>query len=213
MKKIAIYGAGGLGREVACLINIINDVSPKWDIIGFFDDGISKGTSNEYGSVLGGIDVLNSWNEKLSVIIAIGSPVHVKGVFSKINNTNIDFPNIIAPGLVYLDKKNIKIGMGNIIGVGSLLSCNVVVGDFNLFNGFVSVGHDTIIGSYNTIMTATRISGDVVIGNNNFFGVSSVVLQQAKIGNQTVIGSNSVILKKTKDGVTYYGNPAKIVYY
>ena len=62
-------------------------------------------------------------------------------------------------------------------------------------------------------MTATRISGDVVIGNNNFFGVSSVVLQQAKIGNQTVIGSNSVILKKTKDGVTYYGNPAKIVYY
>ena len=30
MKNIAIYGFGGLGREVACLINSVNDVNPEW---------------------------------------------------------------------------------------------------------------------------------------------------------------------------------------
>ena len=38
MKKIAIYGAGGFGKEVACLINRINANGGDWQLIGFFDD-------------------------------------------------------------------------------------------------------------------------------------------------------------------------------
>ncbi|MDR1459358.1 MAG: serine acetyltransferase, partial [Bacteroidales bacterium] len=47
MKDIAIYGAGGLGREIACLIRHINENEPTWNLIGFFDDGKAKGSSNE----------------------------------------------------------------------------------------------------------------------------------------------------------------------
>ncbi len=36
--NIAIYGAGGFGKEVACLIDRINDNGGKWNLIGFFDD-------------------------------------------------------------------------------------------------------------------------------------------------------------------------------
>ena len=38
MKDIAIFGAGGFGREVACLIKRINEKEPTWRFIGFFDD-------------------------------------------------------------------------------------------------------------------------------------------------------------------------------
>ena len=38
MKDIAIYGAGGFGREVACLIKRINEKAPTWNFIGFFDN-------------------------------------------------------------------------------------------------------------------------------------------------------------------------------
>lgn len=38
MKDIAIYGAGGFGREVACLLNAINANDAIWNLIGFFDD-------------------------------------------------------------------------------------------------------------------------------------------------------------------------------
>lgn len=50
MKDIAIYGAGGFGREIACLIMIINGSleQPEWNLIGFFDDGRHKGERNEY---------------------------------------------------------------------------------------------------------------------------------------------------------------------
>ena len=38
MKDIAIYGAGGFGREVACILEKINEVEPKWHLVGFYDD-------------------------------------------------------------------------------------------------------------------------------------------------------------------------------
>ena len=38
MNDIAILGAGGFGREIACLIDKINQNKPQWNLIGFFDD-------------------------------------------------------------------------------------------------------------------------------------------------------------------------------
>ena len=38
MKDIAIYGAGGFGREVASLIKRINRIENQWNFVGFFDD-------------------------------------------------------------------------------------------------------------------------------------------------------------------------------
>ncbi|MFK2343222.1 hypothetical protein ACIXN4_22170 [Bacteroides fragilis] len=35
MKNIAIYGAGGYGQEVACLIKAINAIECQWNLIGF----------------------------------------------------------------------------------------------------------------------------------------------------------------------------------
>ena len=39
MEKIVIYGAGGFGRELAYLIELINEKKPTYDLIGFIDDG------------------------------------------------------------------------------------------------------------------------------------------------------------------------------
>lgn len=214
MRDIAIFGAGGLGREIACLISMINEEAPIWNFIGFFDDNPDlKGTSNTYGKILGGTDLLNAWAESLDLVLAMGNPGAVKHVSERIANPRINFPNLIAPGTTFLDRDNITFGRGNIICVGCSFSCNVHVGDFNLFNGFVSVGHDVTIGSFNAFMPAVRISGEVQIGEENFFGCSAVVLQRVKIGRQTTIGANGTVFRKTKDGNTYWGNPATIVKY
>jgi sugar O-acyltransferase (sialic acid O-acetyltransferase NeuD family) len=213
MKKIAIYGAGGFGREVACLIRKINEQSPEWELIGFFDDGVEKGAKNEYGVVLGGLDEVNSYPEELAIVIAIASPKIVERIVSNISSSKISFPNIISPDVTFLDKNNFLIGIGNIISFHSVISCNVSIGNFNIFNGFVNVGHDTTIGNYNSIMPAVKISGEVKIGNRNFLGVNSVILQQIVIGKDTVVGANSLIIRKTKDGMTYVGSPASIIKY
>ena len=199
MDEIAVYGAGGLGKEVACLINAINDNFFRWKLIGFFDDGIPKGYNvSHYGTVMGGIDELNSWKERLAVVISIGSPAVVNRIVEMIKNKNVYFPNLIHPCIRISDKETFKIGRGNIIKHDCGFSCDVSIGDFNLFNGGVVLGHDIIIGSYNVFMPDVRISGETVIGDNNFFGVGAISLQRIVIGDGVKLGAASVLMRSPR---------------
>ena len=210
MKDIAIYGAGGLGREIACLLRHINETEgEKWNLVGFFDDGKEIGYNNGYGVILGGMNELNSYQAPLSLAIAIGSPKTLKLLVSKITNQNVEFPNIIAPNVLFFDKTSTTMGEGNIITFGCRLSCNTHIGDFNILNGNVSLGHDTSVGNYNVFMPEARLSGEVKVGDLNLLGGRCFVAQQVKIGANTTIGAGSIVLRKTKDNSLYIGNPAK----
>ena len=195
MKDIAIYGAGGFGREVACLINAINEVEQKWNFIGFFDDGLEKGTENIFGEILGGIEELNSWNKELNIVFSIANPEILKKLVENIHNDNILFPNLVAPNVNFFHKDSLQIGQGNILFFGTRVSCEVKIGNFNLLNGFVSLGHDVTIGDFNVLGPMVRLSGNVTINDENFFGVQSIVLQGLKMGNKTKVGANSVIIR------------------
>ena len=73
MKDLLIYGFGGFGHEVACLVNHINKEKPTWNLIGYIDDGVPVGTLCKFGKVLGNCDTLNEWNKPVSVVISIGN--------------------------------------------------------------------------------------------------------------------------------------------
>ena len=208
--KIAIYGAGGFGKEVACLLNKINEEEPLWELVGFFDDGIEIGKEvSHFGKVLGGINELNAWPTELSVAFTIGNPKTVEMLVSNVTNPKIQFPNIIAPTVYFADPETFKIGKGNIIQKHCSFSCDVTIGDFNVMDGADVFGHDDVVGSFNVFMPAMRISGEVTIGDGNFFGVGSIILQQIKVGNNIRLGAASVLMRKPKDGHLYMGNPAK----
>jgi sugar O-acyltransferase (sialic acid O-acetyltransferase NeuD family) len=213
MQDIAIYGAGNAGRELACLLRMINKDSPTWNLIGFYDDVHDIGYCNEYGVVLGGINELNAITRPLAVAIANGSPRGLRKIVEGITSPLVEFPNIISPTTVIWDENNITLGRGNIIGMGCSLSCNVKIGNFNLLNGGISLGHDTVIGDFNAIMPCVRISGNVDIGNGNILGTSVIVIEKKSIGNDVTIAPGSVVIRKPKDGNTYIGNPATIVKY
>ena len=206
MKDIAIYGFGGFGKEVACVIQAINRIEPTWNLIGFFDDGHVEGEENRYGKVLGGMDVVNRYPQKLSVVMAIASPCVLQKLTKEIIN-----PNIIAPNVLFFDWESVVMGQGNVITYGGRVSCGVKFGDFNLLNGCVSLGHDVQMGNYNMLQPEVRVSGESMIGDSNFFGVRSTILQGIKIGNNTCIGAGSVVIRKTKDCMHYFGNPAKLI--
>ena len=213
MKDIAIYGAGGFGREVACLIKQINDAQkePYWNLIGFFDDNESiKGNMvSHFAPCLGGIDTLNAWDRPISIVVSVGSSKAMLSIVSRINNLNVEYPNIIHPSFSVNDVETFQIGKGNIIQGGCAATCDVSIGDFNVLNGSIVLGHDVKIGNYNCFMPAIRVSGEVNIGDCNFFGVGSIILQQIKIGNNVRLGAGSVLMTKPKDGKLYMGNPAK----
>ena len=177
MKDILIYGFGGFGHEVACLINHINEVAPTWNVLGYIDAGVEPGTECKYGKVLGNCDVLNAWDRPVSVVIAIGSCKALEIVSKRITNPNVDFPNIVAPNVFFFDKESVTMGRGNVVTFGCRLSCNTHLGDFNVLNGNISLGHDARLGNYNVLFPETRISGQTTVGDRNFFGARVFVAQ------------------------------------
>ena len=211
MKDIAIFGAGGFGREIACLINRINAQQPStWNLIGFFDDDEKiLGAWNEYGKVLGGMDALNQWDKPLDLVIAIGNPSILELLVVKIQNHNISFPNLIDPNVEFMDKEHVEMGRGNVICMRCTISTNVKFGNFNLLNVAVGVGHDASFGSYNVVMPNVNISGGVAIGDSNLFGVKSTVLQYLKVGDRVKIGACSLLMRNAKSDNLYFGIPAE----
>lgn len=210
MKDIAIYGAGGFGKEVACILNKINEIQPTWNLVGFFDDGIIPSTQiSHFGSVLGGCDALNAWSSEIAVAFAIGSPKIIELLVGKIHNVKVTFPNIIHPDVFFADPLSLKMGKGNVIVRGCSFSVDVTIGDFNQLNSISALAHDVKVGSYNVFMPLTRVSGEAQIGNNNIFGLNTLILQGIKIGSQVRTGPGAVLMTKPKEGNLYMGNPAK----
>lgn len=211
MKNIAIYGAGGLGREIASSLSKFFPNDEPRQLIGFFDDGKRIGeVISHFGNCLGGINELNSWPSPLEIALCFGDGNTSKIVQNKIFNDKISFPNLIHCDFNILDFDTLKIGKGNIITGGCCVTTNIVIGDFNLLNGNVVFGHDVHIGSYNTFMPGCRISGGVTIGDCCLFGSMSFVKQCLIIGNNVRLSPLSPLLKNPKDDSLYIGNPAKI---
>ena len=207
MKKIIIYGSGGFGREVHQLIDIINNKTKTWDFIGYIDDYKESGAIINNKRVLGNLDFLNKIIEDVKLVFASATPHSLFEIKSKIVNKKIKYPNLIHPD-VYFDEQFNKIGKGNIITTGCLFTRNIELGDFNLFNTRVCIGHDNLIGSYNVFQPNTQISGNIIIGNRNFFGVNSLVLAKKKIGNDNNVGAGSMLIKNIKNDGSYFGVPA-----
>lgn len=212
MKQIALYGAGGLGREVAAVLNTLTYCNPEgWELVGFFDDGRTKGEMvGHYGPVLGGMADLNAWPTPLCVALCFGSARTLEVVSGKITNPLVEFPNLVSKDLFVADSETFKLGRGNIIHGCCVFTTDVTIGSFNLFNGTVTVGHNTQIGDYNVFMPGCRISGDVTMSNGCLIGTMAFVKQGLRIPDGVTLSPLSPLLTNPKAHNTYVGNPARL---
>lgn len=210
-KKIAVFGAGGFGLEVAMLIEQINEVRPKWDLIGFFDDGVEEGKIINGYPVLGGVQKLNQWNSELSLVLAIGISGTKKAVFENIKNESISYPILMHPNVIVGSSEYVSIGEGSIICAGTIITTNISIGRHVILNLACTVGHETEIGDYSSFMPTCNISGEVTIGEATFWGTGSKVINRKKIGNNVIIGAGAVVTTDIPDDVTAVGIPAKVL--
>ena len=209
MKKIAIVGAGGFGREVKMLIEQINQNDKKYEFIGFFDDNIKTGTVINEFQVLGSILELLQIDYNLEVVISIADPKIKKKIYDTLNfNKLINFPSLIHPS-VLIGKDKVSIGYGCIICASSIITVNIVIGNFVILNLGCTVGHDTNIGDYSSFMPSVNISGDVIIENSVYVGTGAKIINLLTIGNSTIVGAGAVVSKSLPEKCTAVGIPAK----
>lgn len=212
MKQIVIIGAGGFGREVQWLIERINEKELTWEIKGYIDDGIDAGTEINGYPVLGGINELLEMQQGIAVVCAIGSSVTRKKIIERISsNPNIEFPNIVDPSVQM--SKYVKLGKGNIICAGTILTVNIEIKDFSILNLDCTVGHDVVLNSFVTVYPSVNISGCVVIGKHTEIGTGTQIIQGKNICDYTIVGAGSVVVRNIERPGTYVGVPVKAVKY
>jgi sugar O-acyltransferase (sialic acid O-acetyltransferase NeuD family) len=211
LKKIAVFGAGGFGLEVAMLIEQINEISNVWELIGFFDDGEREGKIINGYPVLGGIERLNQWKSSLFLVLALGVPKTKKAVFNKIDNKKVSYPVLIHPSVIMGSNRYVNIGEGSIICAGTIITTNVTIGRHVILNLACTVGHQTVIGDFSSFMPTCNISGEVKIGKWNFWGTAAKIINGKKIGNNVTVGAGAVIVDNIPDNSTVAGVPAKLI--
>lgn len=209
--NLAIFGAGGFGRETALMIRQINQMRNDWNIIGFFDDGLPKGTEVDGLRILGGLSALNQIGEKLSVAVTLAEPLLRKKIVANIKNNNVDFPVLKHPHNFLGDDATNQFGRGIIITAGNIFTTNVRLEEFVIINLACTIGHDVRIGSFSTLMPGCSISGNVTIGESTLIGSGARVLQNIAIGKECKVGAGAVVIADSANNVTLVGVPAKAI--
>jgi sugar O-acyltransferase (sialic acid O-acetyltransferase NeuD family) len=211
MKKIAIIGAGGFGREVKMLIDQINENKVVYEFMGYYDDNIPKGSIVNGFKVLGSINQLLQVDYNLEIVISIADPKIKKKIYETLKfNSLLNFPSLIHPN-VLIGKDEVIIGYGCVICASNIITVNIVIGNFVIFNLGCTVGHDTKIGDYSSFMPSVNISGEVIISEKVYVGTGAKIINQIEIGENSIIGAGAVVSKSIPSNCTAVGVPAKPV--
>lgn len=209
-RKLYILGTGGFAKEVAQLATIINATTARWEAINYLcERQESIGTPMPFGNVIGTDALLQRLNTEADYAIGIGYPQIRQRIAERLQN----FSNLFAPNLIHpmadLDAAVVRLGVGNIVTSGVVFTCDIVVGDHNVFNWNSTVGHDVRIGSYCVINPGCNVSGGVSLGDGCLLGTGCQILQGLQLCGASTVGAGAVITKSVTEPGVYVGVPAK----
>jgi sugar O-acyltransferase (sialic acid O-acetyltransferase NeuD family) len=182
---------------------------PQWKPAGFIDDTIKPKTVVSGVPVIGGLDIIKTFGEDASVILALGDPISKKKLLDQMNNNNIQFPNIIHPSAIIQAPHEIQMGKGCVIGAGSILTTDIRIGDHVLINLNSTVGHDVSIGHFSSVMPGVNIAGEVTIGSCVLIGSGANILNGVTVADSCIVGMGSVVIRDVQTGTKVAGVPAR----
>jgi len=205
-------GAGGLAKELAQLARRIDPEARRWSAIEYVAESAdSLGSDLPFGKVRWiDADVVER-TSPCDVVVGIGYPSVRRAMAAMLaTNEYLSFPNLIHPS-VEIDEQLVQLGRGNIIASGAVVTCDIVIGDFNLINWNVTVGHDTRIGSFNVLNPGTNLSGCTSLGDACLLGTGCQVLERLTIASDVTIGAGAVVIRPIDAPGVYVGIPAAAV--
>lgn len=208
-KKLYIIGAGGFGREVAWLVERINNIEPTWDLQGFIDDNEEvQGSKQGNYTVVGNCQSLEQAESEVWVACAIGASHVRKKVIEKVSRyANVRFATLIDPSV--LMSQSVAIGEGSIICAGNILTVDIAIGSHVIINLDCTVGHDAVLGDFVTLYPSVNVSGGTLLEDGVEIGTGAQIIQGKRILENTIVGAGAVVTKDLPGNCTAVGAPAK----
>jgi sugar O-acyltransferase (sialic acid O-acetyltransferase NeuD family) len=209
VKKLIVYGAGGLGREIK---SMLTQCTVQYQLIGFLDDGLPQGSVVDGVPVMGGVNWLANCPQDVRVVIAIGDPKTKQKVLDQVkSNWKVEFATLQHNRSVVQNTDTVQIGRGSVLCAGSVLTTGIIVGDHVLINLNATIGHDSVIGDCSSIMPNASIAGEVRMGKGVMIGSGANVINRMNIGDDAIIGAGSVVNHDVAAGATAAGVPARSI--
>lgn len=208
--RIAIYGAGGFGREVLQLICDINVLQPTWTCVGFIVDSGFTSQSLVHGlPILGGIDWLEA-NPDIDVVVAVGSSSARFKIAKNIRNRcHNNFATLVHPRAWI--GENVEVGAGSIICAGALITTDIEISEHVQVNIGSTIGHDAVLGEFVTLNPSVNVSGNVTLREGVEVGTGSIIIPGCVVGEWSIVGAGSVVTKAIKENCTAVGAPARVI--
>lgn len=208
LPRLAIYGIGGLGREVFDIIADLNRKKPTWDVIGWLDDGDHAGQTVRGLPILGGADWLAT-DPSVTIAIALGSPQIRLRLSRLVLAAKHPWATIVSPA-AHLGG-NIAIGEGSIIMPGAVLTSDVQVGRGALINVNCVAAHDTRLGDFATLAPLAGLMGAAVADEGANLGGGAIVLPSVTAGAWSILGAGAVLTESNPPNTTVVGVPARVI--
>jgi sugar O-acyltransferase (sialic acid O-acetyltransferase NeuD family) len=205
-RPLFVIGSGGLAREMAQLVLAAGGTN----LAGFIGEASEVGNELTFGRVVGDDQWLLESDVAADIMIGIGTPSIRARVLQPYvaANSRFTFPNFVHPSAV-LDPRYVALGRGNAITAGCVFTCDIHVGDFNLFNLQTTVGHDVEVASYAVVNPSVNISGRVTLEDRVLLGTGAQILEGRHVGLDSTVGAGAVVTSDVPLGITVVGVPAR----
>ena len=204
--RLAIYGTGGLGKEVMDIAVRRNSLFAEWSDIWFINDFREEGEL--HGARCVHFETLLKHKADFSCVVGVGEPSDREKLFGKLQKNRVAVAGLVDPSAIV--SPSAKVGEGSIICEYTVVHANAVVGRNCLIQPFAAVAHDVHVGDHSVLSSFCVVGGSSVFGIRAFAGMHSSVKEKLTIGDDVIIAMGAVVFQNLPDGVTVIGNPARI---
>jgi sugar O-acyltransferase (sialic acid O-acetyltransferase NeuD family) len=205
--RLAIFGAGGFGREVAWLASEVMGVSADLSFVVDRPEYLSAPVNEVPVRLLSDLgDVADT-----PYVVALGDPQLRRRAAN-----SCEARGLIATSLVHPRVKMsrwVEVAPGAVICAGTIITTNVVIGRHVHVNLDCTIGHDAVIGEFATLSPGVHVSGNVVIEPGAFIGTGASIInglagKPLVIGDGSVVAAGACVTKPVDPGALVAGVPA-----
>ena len=201
-KKLAILGAGGHGKVIADLAELLG-----YSIFLFDDRWPDHRTSGAW-CVSGNTAVLiQSLSEYHGVIVAIGDSNLRSKATLEIQGAGGNIATLVHPSASV--SRYATIAAGSVIFANVAVNVDSRIGKGAIVNTGATIDHDCLIGDFVHVSPGAHLAGNVSVGDRSWVGIGASVRQGIHIGSDVMIGAGAAVVADVPSGTCVVGVPAR----